>query len=139
MQVSLKALEGMEARAKTALARAKKVKEESAQAVMTVVGSVETFGTAFSMGVINGRWGNPEVLGVPVDLGLGLGLHAAGFLLDDGSQHLHRMADGALSSYFSALGVGVGRKMLDEVQANARKLAAAQPAYDPSGAPVSQR
>jgi hypothetical protein len=125
MQVSLKALEGMETRAKSALARAKRVKEESADAIMNVVGSVETFGTAFSMGVINGRWGNPELLGIPVDLGLGLAAHTIGFVLDDGSQHLHRMGDGALSSYFSALGVGVGRKMLDEVQAAARKLAAA--------------
>ena len=125
MQISLKALEGLEQRAKTALAKAKKVKEEAGQAVETVVGSVETFGTAFSLGVINGRWGNPELLGVPVDLGMCLAAHAAAFLLDDGSSHLHRMGDGALSSYFSALGVGVGRKMLEEVTKNAQKLAAA--------------
>lgn len=128
MQVSLRALENMESKAKNALAKVKRVKEEAEESVMTVVGSVETFGTAFSFGVINGRWGNPELLGIPVDLGAGIALHGIGFLVDEGGEHLHRMGDGALSSYFGALGVGVGRKMLEEAQKAAQALAAQAPA-----------
>lgn len=128
MQVSLKALETMEAKAKNAKAQIQRVKAQAEDTVMAVVGGVETFGTAFSMGVINGRWGNPEVLGIPVDLGSGLALHAVGFLVDEGGDHLHNLGNGALCSYFSALGVGVGRKMLEEAQKAAAALAAQAPA-----------
>lgn len=129
MQVSLKALENMNQKAQSAMARVKKVKAEAQETVNTVVHAVESVSTAFGFGVINGRWQNPEVLGVPVDLGAGLLLHGAGFLVDDGGAHLHALGTGALGSYFSALGVGVGKEMLKQVQA-------AQ--YNPSGAPVPQ-
>lgn len=131
MQVSLKALETMEQKAKSAKAMVQRVKLEAEHTVMAVVGGIETFGTAFSMGVINGRWGNPEILGIPVDLGAGLVLHGIGFLVDEGGDHLHNLGNGALCSYFSALGVGVGRKMFEEAQKAAQALAAQAPAAPP--------
>lgn len=127
MQVSLKALESMEAKAKNAKNAIQRVKAEAEQTVMAVVGGVETFGMTFSMGVINGRWGNPEILGIPVDLGAGLALHAVGFIVDEGADHMHNLGNGALCSYFGALGVGVGRKMLEEAQKAAQALAANAP------------
>lgn len=116
MQVSLKALESMESKAKSAMNRVKTIKAEAEGTVLAVVTSVETLGTAFSFGVINGRWGSPELLGVPVDLGTGLAMHAIGFFADDGKDHFHALGNGALCSYFSSLGAGVGRRMLEEVQ-----------------------
>ena len=124
MQISLRTLEDLEAKAKNAAAKVKRVQAEAQAGMQTVIGSFETTSTAFTFGVINGRWGNPEFLGVPVDLGAGLALHAAGFVVDQGGEHLHRMGDGALSSYMGALGVGVGRKMLEEAQKAAQALAA---------------
>lgn len=127
MQVSLKALESMEQRARTAATRVKRIQEEAHDTVMAVVTSVETFGTTFSFGVINGRWGNPELMGVPVDLGVGILMHGLAFILDDGAEHLHAIGNGALCSYFAGIGVGIGGKMLQEAKAAAAKLAAASP------------
>lgn len=116
MQLSLRNLETLESKYVNAQNRIKRVKEEAAETVMTVVRSTEVSGMAFALGVINGRWSRPEVLGVPVDLGLGLAGHTVGFLMgtSDGGTHLHNLADGALASYLSTLGVGIGSKMLQE-------------------------
>lgn len=124
MQVSLKALETLETKAKNASARIRRVQEEAHDVMMAVVGSVETFSTAFSFGVINGRWQSPELLGVPVDLLTGIGLHAVGFLIQNGGEHMHNLGNGAMCSYFTTLGLGVGGRMLKEAQQAAAALAA---------------
>lgn len=124
MQISMRQIEGLEAKAKSAQARIKRVQEEAHGIMMAVVGAVETFATAFSFGVINGRWGGPEFLGVPVDLLSGILLHGLAFLLPAGSEHVHNLANGAMGCYFATLGTGVGRKMAQEAQQAAAALAA---------------
>lgn len=111
--------EGMQRRVQT-------IKKDAEEKVMIAVQSAEIIASSFSMGVINGRWNRPEFLGVPVDALSGLTLHAAGFLIDDkGGGHLHNLGDGALASYMSGLGLGVGLKMRTE-------------ALNPSGAQLPQ-
>ena len=101
-----------------ARARISKVKEEASEAVEIVVSAAEVSGTAFGLGIINGRWGSPEVIGVPVDAGVGIAAHVLAFM-DIAPSHLHNVGNGGLGSYFSALGVGVGQKMAREVRAPA--------------------
>jgi hypothetical protein len=131
MQISLRGLEELDKKMTSLKTTAKKAKEKAEGAIQTVVGIAEVNSMAFSFGVINGRWGNPELLGLPVDLGIGLALHGAAFF-DVAPSHMHNLGNGCTASYFSALGVGVGRKMLAEQQAAAAKLAAAA-AQQPGG------
>jgi len=115
MQLSLRNLESLESKYVGMKNKVKRIQETAEETVMTVVRSAEVQGTAFALGVINGRWSRPELLGVPVDLGIGLGAHVLGFALEDvAGTHLHNIADGALASYLSSLGVGIGNKMLQE-------------------------
>ena len=123
MQISLRGLEELDKKMTQAKTAVKKAKEKADEAIQTVVGIAEVNSMAFSFGVINGRWGNPELLGMPVDLGTGLALHAAAFF-DVAPTHMHNLGNGCTASYFSALGVGIGRKMLAEQQVAAQKLAA---------------
>lgn len=90
-----------------------RIRAETERTVNTFVRSAELNGTAFAAGVINGRYGSPEAMGVPIDLGTGLALHVMGFL-GFASDHLHAIGDGFTSSYFSSLGLGVGKRMADE-------------------------
>ena len=50
-------------------------------------------------------------LGIPLDLGVGLGSHLLAFMAI-APEHLHNVGDGALCSYVSALGLGIGERML---------------------------
>lgn len=115
MNVSLKALEDMKRQLDNARNRVAKVKEEASEAVEIVVSAAEVSGTAFGLGIVNGRWGSPEFVGVPVDAGVGIVAHVAAFM-DIAPAHLHNVGNGGLGSYFSALGVGVGQKMAREAR-----------------------
>lgn len=78
-----------------------------------LVTAAETSAAAFGFGMLQGRQGPVEIVGVPADLAAGTALHIAGFLGLGGkaSGHLHAFADGALASYFFTLGRGVGINM----------------------------
>ena len=93
-------------RARSAVAKADEV---IAKAVRTSEVSLAAFG----MGLAQGRYGSVEVMGVPMDLGAGLGLHLLGFAGVGGrhSDHLHGFGDGALASYLTTLGKGIGAGM----------------------------
>ena len=126
MKLSLSQLSNIEQKYTAAQKRVQRVREEAQETVMTVVRSVEVGGTAFSLGIVNGRWGRPELVGVLVDLGASIALHGLGFLLDkDVAGHLHNMGDGAMASYLTALGTGIGAKMLQESTAARGALPAA--------------
>jgi hypothetical protein len=125
MKISLRGLEDLERKATSARNAVKRAKEKAEGVIQTVVSSVEINSMAFTFGVINGRWRNPELLGIPVDLGTGLLLHGAG-LFDVAPQHMHSLGNGCTASYFSALGTGVGAKMLQETRAAAAAQLAAQ-------------
>lgn len=115
MNVSLKALEQMKRQVDSARRRVATVKAEADDAVETVVAAATVSGTAFGLGVVNGRWGSPEVIGVPVDAGVGIAAHVLAFM-DIAPVYLHNVGNGGLGSYFSALGVGVGQKMAREAR-----------------------
>ncbi len=82
-------------------------------AVRQAVTLAEVGITSFGFGIVHGRYGAVDVVGVPVDLGLAVLLHGAGFFGLGGkySHHLHGFANGALASYFVGLGTGVGLEM----------------------------
>lgn len=98
--------ERLKARAKSALAEADVV-------VQTLVRSTEISAAAFAFGVVNGKWGGVSLLGVPIDLLGGVGLHVAAFAGVGGkaAEHLHAFGDGALASYMAGLGRNVGRSI----------------------------
>lgn len=112
MQLSLSKLEDLQSRYVGMKKRVESIKADAHEKIMVVVQSAEIGTSAFAFGLINGRWASPELVGVPVDALTALGMHTAGFLLDnEGAKHLHNLADGAMASYLVKLGSGVGAKM----------------------------
>lgn len=89
------------------LARAKAKGDKMAN---TVIRTAEVGMGAFVMGGIQGRFGDVSIGPVPVSLGSGLLLHAAGFAGVGGrnASHLHAIGDGCLAAYLATLGTGVG-------------------------------
>ena len=69
--------------------------------------------TAFGLGVWQTRAEYQKLLGVPVDLLVGLAAHAAGFMGVGGKAvpHLHSVGNGALAAHFHTVGRGVGKDM----------------------------
>lgn len=96
--------------AQSAKASIKRARERADEAIGRVVQTTEIGSAAFVMGVVNGRWNGVEVLGVPLDLLLGGGLHVLAFA-GVASDHLHNFGDGSLASYSTTLGAGIGREM----------------------------
>lgn len=100
-------------RYENAIATAKRIRETSREQIGQVVHSAETQFAAGAMGVIDGRFAKPKVLGIPASLLIGLALHTAGFagFGGDRDRDLHALADGALAGYSYSLGVDVGTRM----------------------------
>lgn len=95
--------------------RVQAIKEDAQEKIMTVVQTVEIGTASFGFGVINGRWNRPEMVGIPVDALVGIGLHAVGFVIDDApGKHMHNLGDGAVACYAAGLGTGIGAKMRAE-------------------------
>lgn len=101
---------------RSAVSRAKRMKEESESIVGQVQTAALTGGTAFAMGYVEHRFrgddGSPgvEILGVPLSLGVGIGGHLASIFGAGGkySEALQSVANGALASYATTLGAGMG-------------------------------
>ena len=107
--VTRKEAEKLLKREKSSRARLRKVREEARGPIRTIVHSVETVGAGFGFGFINGYWDGAEILGAPVDLVSGFGLHVLGFVMDDDmSPHLHALGNGALTSFAVTFGQGAG-------------------------------
>jgi len=92
------------------------IKERAEETTARIVTTAETAGAAFAMGVLQGRTGGVEVFGVPVELGLGLGLNAFALLGGAGkhSEHLASVGNGCLAAYAATLGRGVGATWKDK-------------------------
>lgn len=92
------------------IARAERMKLRTEAAIATVVNTSEVSASAFLFGLAQGKFGGISLVGVPVDLLAGLGLHILGFAGIGGknANHLHAFADGALASFFTGLGRQVG-------------------------------
>lgn len=90
--------------------KAKAVMAKADKAVATVITTSEVSAASFLFGLAQGKFGGVAVVGVPVDLLAGLGLHVLGFAGIGGTNagHLHAFADGALASFFNKLGRDVG-------------------------------
>lgn len=86
------------------------IREQAQETTERVVATVETAGAAFAMGVLQGKTGGVHLFGVPVELGLGLGLNAFALLGGAGkaSSHLNHVGNGCLAAYATTLGRGVG-------------------------------
>ena len=77
------------------------------------VGTVEVGAGAWLGGAIEGRTGGGTVLKVPMNLGIGAVLLAAGHLDLAGPQwsdHLNNLANGFVSSYIAATGYSFGKR-----------------------------
>lgn len=87
------------------------IKEQAEQTTERLLATAEVTGAAFGMGVIQGKTGGVELFGVPLELGLGLGLTAFGLLGGAGkhSGHLANVGSGCLAAYATTLGRGVGK------------------------------
>lgn len=125
-------------KAESAIARARSALSKADEAVDTVVHAAVTGGTAFAFGVVQGRYGGVEVVGVPADLGAAVVLHALGFAGVAGKQttYLHAAGNGALASYLATLGRGVGVEWKAKVLAGGGAAALPGPAAA-SGSTIS--
>src|SRR3990167_5983244 len=112
MGLKLSQAEVMDVHAKaiSAISRAKSALAKADEAVDTTVTAVVTAGAAFACGVVQGRYGGVEIIGVPSDLGAGVALHALGFMGIGGksAEYMHAAGNGALACYAATLGRGVG-------------------------------
>ncbi len=91
--------------------KAKNIIERSRETVNTVVTTTEVSAAAFLFGLAQGKFGGIQIVGVPIDLLAGIGLHIMAFSGVGGKKnemHLHAFADGALASFFNHLGRDVG-------------------------------
>jgi len=94
--------------AKKAISR---VRERAEEATQRVVDSVEVTGAAFAMGLIQGKTGGVEVMGVPLELGGGLALEFLAFtgMAGKATDHLANFGNGMLAAYACTVGRGVGQ------------------------------
>lgn len=93
--------------------RMARFKEHAQKTTEKVVRTVEVGAMALGMGIVQGRAGSVEVMGVPVELGTGVALNLLGYFGAAGkySDHLNNFGDGALASYLTTVGKGVGASM----------------------------
>lgn len=93
--------------------RIAKFRDHAEKTTEKVVRSVEVGASALTVGIIQGRVGSVEVMGVPFELGAGVALNLLGYFGAAGkfSDHLCNLGDGALASYLTTVGKGVGTAM----------------------------
>jgi hypothetical protein len=96
------ALETAAIRNKSALQKFKAHAEEQS---MKLIETGEILTSAFAFGLIDGRWGGIEFLGMPLPLIGGIA-----------SDHMHALGNGAGAAYFNGLGQGLGAKMAVDAQ-----------------------
>ncbi len=104
-------LESLKSRVATIRKHAEKTTEKA-------LATAEVTGAAFAMGLIQGRTGGVEVMGVPLELGLGVSLTIGGYLGLAGkhSDHLNNVANGCLAAYATTMGRGVGAAWADKAK-----------------------
>lgn len=135
--------DGKEAISKLASLRKRvaSIREQSEQTIERIVTTAEVGGAAFAMGVLQGKTGGVEVFGVPLELGVGLGLNAFALLGGAGkaASHLHNVGNGCLAAYAATLGRGVGTSWASKnppKQVAAAGVGFPQPMYAPQMVPV---
>jgi hypothetical protein len=114
--------------------RIQSIKKKAEATTEKLLRTAETSGAAFAAGVIQGRTGGIEVVGVPLELALGASLNVLGYFGGAGkhSDHLNNVGDGFLAAYATTLGRGVGETWLEksggqkQVSANTQAQVAAK-------------
>lgn len=115
VHITKREIERLQRSAKNARAQIARAREEGREIANTVLTGAAVSGTAFAVGAINGRYGDPEVVGIPLGLVVGAVGHVGGFVLGkDGGAQLHAVGDGGLGAYLSDLGRSVGARMASE-------------------------
>lgn len=89
------------------------MREDATRVTKHVVRTAEVGGTAFAIGLVQGRTDGVEVFGMPLELLLGGGFTMFSLLGGAGeySDHLAAVGDGAIAAYATTLGRGVGVTM----------------------------
>lgn len=90
--------------------RTANIKAEANQAVMQVVQTAEVGSSAFGHSLLEGYFNGVELLGIPLPVLTGSGLHLLGFL-GVAEEHMHNFGDGAYAAYLTTLGLGIGEEM----------------------------
>ncbi len=113
ISISRSQLAKLSRHAGTMTKRAGRLKDKTEKAVNTLVSTAEVSATSFGFGIVRGRFGSVDIVGVPLELGAGVGLHVLSFLGVAGkaAKHLHSFADGALAAYLTTLGHTIGMDM----------------------------
>jgi hypothetical protein len=86
------------------------IKSHAEKVTEKIIRTAEVGGTAFAIGVLNGKTGGVEIMGVPLELGAGVALNVLSYMGAAGkmSDHLGNVGDGALSSFATMEGVKIG-------------------------------
>lgn len=115
-KISKRDIGGWKLKALRAQKRLQGASKKADQVVEQVVHTSEVGAAAFIAGVVQGRTGGIEVLGVPLDLGLAASLHGLAFLGIGGkmASHLHGFGDGFLAAFLATTGRGVGATMREK-------------------------
>lgn len=114
MASPVKELHKMRKRVQNLTKRAQVIRAESGKVISRIVDAAEITASSFGFGVLQGRTGKmPEVLGVPVDLLAGIGMHGLAFFdVGDGmTRHFVAIGNGSLASFGHSMGVQVGAGM----------------------------
>lgn len=141
MKITQQDLEELKQKADRAMAKVRGMRDKAESMTMQLVQTMEVGGTAFGFGILQGRTGGVEVIGVPVDLGAAFLLHLGGYVgaAGEASSHLHNIGDGAAASYLNTLGVGIGARMRSEAERAGGGTAAATPGATPASTTAPSR
>jgi hypothetical protein len=124
-------LHHMAKRHHTTMRKLDALKEKFSGMTERAVRTVEVGAGAWLGGVVEGRTGGGTVVHVPINLGVGLALSAAGYLDLAGneySKHLNNFGDGFIGSYVAATGFNFGKNWRDTGKLFASKGGGALPA-----------
>lgn len=112
IQLSSKEMKTAGARLQSLKNRIEKIKSHTEKVTEKIVRTAEVGGTAFAVGVMNGKTGGVELLGVPAELAAGLALNVLGYMGAAGkmSDHLGNIGDGALAAFATMEGAKIGVK-----------------------------
>jgi len=124
MKLTKKNIEGLQRKYAGLQSRMKNYKVKAEETTEHIIGAAEVSGTAFGFGFISGYFRGEDgsrgiqILGVPLDLGTGIGLHLLA-MLGGGkwAGHWRNAGNGALAAYLTATGAGMGSRMLADRQA----------------------
>lgn len=96
----------------TAQRRTASVRKQAGAFVESAVRTAEICGVAFALGYFQGKKGGWEIMGVPMELALGLVSHAAALagIGMGAAEHVRAIGDGSLAAYMTTYGRGMGRE-----------------------------